>query len=45
MHAAVGESGMSAEHQQQFWEYVSRAAHFLVNTFEDEPPVARTSLL
>jgi hemoglobin len=38
MHDAIGESGMSPEHQQQFWEYVARAAHFLVNTFEEEPP-------
>jgi len=30
-------SGMSPEHSQQFWEYVVRAAHFLVNTPEDEP--------
>ena len=37
MHDAIGESGMSPEHQQQFWEYVVRAAHFLVNTPDDEP--------
>src|SRR6476659_3885884 len=40
MHVAVGESGMSPEHQAQFWEYVARAAHFLVNTFEEEQPAA-----
>ncbi len=32
MHAALGDSGMSPEHTQQFWEYVVRAAHFLVNS-------------
>ena len=46
MHDAIGESGMSPEHQQRFWEYVARAAHFLVNTFEEEPPASpRNSLL
>lgn len=32
MHEALGQSGMSPEHTQQFWEYVVRAAHFLVNS-------------
>ena len=36
MRDAVLESGMSDAHQAQMWEYVERAAHFLVNTF-DEP--------
>lgn len=39
MHKAVVGSGMSEEHSRQFWEYVVRAAHFLVNTpGEDEEP-------
>jgi hypothetical protein len=29
---------MSPEHTQQFWEYLARAANFLVNTPDDEPP-------
>jgi hemoglobin len=37
MHDAIMGSGMAPEHSQQFWEYVVRAAHFLVNTPEDEP--------
>jgi hemoglobin len=41
MRAALEESGMSAEHIETFWEYVLRAAHFLVNS-PDEQPVART---
>jgi hemoglobin len=36
MHRALDEAGMSPEHTQQFWEYVVRAAHFLVNTPEDD---------
>ncbi len=36
MRAGVDEAGMSPEHTAQMWEYVERAAHFLVNTF-DEP--------
>jgi hemoglobin len=38
MHAALGESGMSPEHTQQFWEYVVRAAHFLVNSPDEATP-------
>jgi hemoglobin len=38
MHRALGESGMSAEHTQQFWEYLVRAAHFLVNAPDDDEP-------
>ena len=37
MHRALDEAGMSPEQTQQFWEYVVRAAHFLVNTPDDEP--------
>jgi hemoglobin len=43
MHRALGESGMSPEHTQQFWEYVVRAANFLVNTPDDDDH-ARASL-
>jgi hemoglobin len=32
MHAALEQSDMSPDHKQQFWEYVVRAAHFLVNS-------------
>jgi hemoglobin len=32
MRDALEQSEMSAEHKQQFWEYVIRAAHFLVNS-------------
>jgi hemoglobin len=32
MHAALEQSDMSMDHKQQFWEYVVRAAHFLVNS-------------
>lgn len=37
MRSALDDSGMSAEHVSMFWEYVVRAAHFLVNTPDDEP--------
>ncbi len=37
MRAALDESGMSAEQVETFWEYVVRAAHFLVNTPDEEP--------
>ncbi len=37
MRVAVKESGMSPEHIETFWEYVVRAAHFLVNTLDEEP--------
>ncbi len=37
MRSALEESGMSAEHVATLWEYVVRAAHFLVNTPDDEP--------
>lgn len=32
MRTALEQAGMSPEHTQQFWDYVVRAAHFLVNT-------------
>lgn len=37
MRTALDESGMSPEHIATFWEYVVRAAHFLVNSPEEEP--------
>jgi hemoglobin len=37
MRTALDGSGMSPKHAETFWEYVVRAAHFLVNTPEDEP--------
>ena len=36
MRAAVDGAGMTPEQTEQMWEYVERAAHFLVNTFDDE---------
>lgn len=41
MHRALADAGMSEEHTQQFWEYVLRAATFLVNTPGDDPGVGR----
>ncbi len=37
MKTAVDEAGMTPEQTAQMWEYVERAAHFLVNTFDDQP--------
>ena len=36
MREALEESGMAPEHVQQFWQYVTRAAHFLVNSEDDD---------
>jgi hemoglobin len=36
MHRALGEADMSPERIQQFWEYLVRAANFLVNTPDDD---------
>lgn len=41
MHGALEESGMAPEHVQQFWQYAVRAAHFLVNSEDDEGAAAR----
>jgi hemoglobin len=38
MRAALEQAGMSPEHTQQFWEYVFRAAHFLVNSPDETDP-------
>ncbi len=37
MRAAIDEAGLSSEHTAQLWAYVERAAHFLVNTFDETP--------
>jgi hemoglobin len=38
MRTGVESAGMSAEHTAQMWEYLERAAHFLVNTFDEASP-------
>lgn len=38
MRTALDQSDMSPEHKATFWEYVDRAAHFLVNTPAEERP-------
>jgi hemoglobin len=38
MRAAVEEAGMTPEQTAQMWEYLERAAHFLVNTFDEQTP-------
>jgi hemoglobin len=35
MRVAVDEAGMSPQQAEQLWEYLERAAHFLVNTFDE----------
>ena len=35
---ALDEAGLAPEHFDKFWEYVVRAAHFLVNTFDEDQP-------
>ncbi len=37
MRVALDESGMTPQQIETFWQYVHRAAHFLVNTFDEEP--------
>jgi len=44
MRTALDESGMSPEHIDTFWEYVARAAHFLVNSFDEAPSVSDSSV-
>jgi hemoglobin len=36
MRDALDEANLSPEHNAQFWEYVQRAAHFLINTPDDQ---------
>jgi hemoglobin len=43
MHAALEQSDMSMDHKQQFWDYVVRAAHFLVNTPDEAADAPGTS--
>jgi hemoglobin len=43
MHAALEQSDMSMDHKQQFWEYVVRAAHFLVNSPDEAADQSDTS--
>ncbi len=33
--AGLDEAGLSPEHDAQFWDYVTHAAQFMVNTFEE----------
>jgi hemoglobin len=37
MRTALEDADLSPEHLQQFWDYVVRAAHFLINTPDDDP--------
>lgn len=38
MRAAMDEAQLSPLHDEMMWDYFSRAAHAMVNTFEDTPP-------
>ena len=43
--AALDEADLTPEQDQQFWEYVTHAAQFMVNTLDDPDPAAgRTQL-
>jgi hemoglobin len=33
--AALDEAGLTPEQEQQFWDYVTHAAQFMVNTFDE----------
>jgi hemoglobin len=44
MRRAVDSLGLAPEHETQLWAYLERAAHFMVNTLEDEQPTG-TKLL
>ncbi len=37
MRVAVSEAGLAPLHEAQLWDYLERAAHSLINTFEDTP--------
>lgn len=37
MRAALDSLGLAPEHEATLWEYLERAAHFMVNTFDEEP--------
>jgi hemoglobin len=38
MRTALTDAGLDPDHVEQFWAYVTRAAHFLVNTPDEESP-------
>ncbi|GAA3647067.1 hypothetical protein GCM10022202_03020 [Microbacterium marinilacus] len=40
MRAAVDELGLAPLHEETLWDYLQRAAHAMVNTFEPTPGVA-----
>lgn len=40
---ALDEADLTAEQHQQFWDYVTHAAQFMVNTMEEPPPAASPS--
>jgi hemoglobin len=43
--AALDEADLTPEQDQQFWEYVTHAAQFMVNTLDGPDPAAgRTQL-
>src|SRR5690606_37579508 len=37
MKVAVQEAGLAPLHEAQLWDYLERAAHSLINTFEETP--------
>ncbi|MDQ2624269.1 MAG: globin [Actinomycetota bacterium] len=37
MRVAVSEAGLAPLHEAQLWDYLERAAHSLLNTFEETP--------
>jgi hemoglobin len=36
MRTALADAGLAPEHAEQFWAYVTRAAHFLINTPDED---------
>jgi truncated hemoglobin YjbI len=43
MRAALDDAGLAPEHAEQFWAYVTRAAHFLVNAPDEGETAADDS--
>ena len=43
MRAALDELALPPMHEEALWDHLQRAAHAMVNTFEDSPGVAPTS--
>jgi hemoglobin len=39
--AGLEEANLTPEQEQTFWDYVTHAARFMVNTFDEQPPVPR----